>query len=86
MSHPAAQIAAGLMPVAVIGTSGTTTSCAFDPLEQLADVCAKHSLWLHIDAAYGGAYACLEEVCISKTQGMHLHLPTQGMHSHLGEG
>jgi len=50
------------VPVAVIGTSGTTTSCAFDPLEELADVCTARSLWLHVDAAYGGAYACLDEI------------------------
>ena len=54
--------AAGMLPVAVIGTSGTTTSCAFDALPELADACEPHGLWLHVDAAYGGAYACLDEL------------------------
>jgi len=58
----AADVEKGLTPVAVIGTSGTTTSCAFDPLPDLADVCDAHGLWLHVDAAYGGAYACLGEL------------------------
>ena len=30
---------------------------AFDPLRQVADVCEKHDVWLHVDAAHGGAAA-----------------------------
>jgi len=56
-----ADVAAGLTPVACVATTGTTTSCAFDRLPEIADVCQAHGLWLHIDAAYGGAYSCLPE-------------------------
>lgn len=33
---------------------GTTVLGAFDPIPALADVCEKHGLWLHVDAAWGG--------------------------------
>lgn len=52
----------GLVPIAIVGTSGTTSSCAFDPLDELAAVAANYGLWTHVDAAYGGAYACLDEL------------------------
>jgi tyrosine decarboxylase len=41
----------GYVPVAVVATSGTTTSCAFDPLGELAAVCGPRGVWLHVDAA-----------------------------------
>ncbi|MGH9868744.1 MAG: pyridoxal phosphate-dependent decarboxylase family protein [Candidatus Polarisedimenticolia bacterium] len=45
----------GRYPFCVIGIAGTTISGAIDPLHALADVCARHHLWFHIDAAWGGA-------------------------------
>jgi len=44
---------AGIIPVAVVATAGTTLSGAVDDLEALADVCAQRELWLHVDGAYG---------------------------------
>lgn len=44
----------GAAPFMVSATAGTTVLGAFDPIDQLADVCQKYKLWLHVDAAWGG--------------------------------
>ncbi|MFJ5269876.1 pyridoxal phosphate-dependent decarboxylase family protein [Streptomyces sp. NPDC088358] len=49
-------LAAGFRPLAVVATVGTTAVGAADPLGPIADVCARHGVWLHVDAAYGGLY------------------------------
>jgi len=46
-------IAAGVVPVAVVATAGTTLTGAVDPLDAVADICTRHGVWLHIDGAYG---------------------------------
>jgi aromatic-L-amino-acid decarboxylase len=45
---------AGHLPVAVIASAGTVNTGAVDALDPIADVCARHGVWLHVDAAYGG--------------------------------
>ena len=52
--------AAGKRPFCVVATAGTTNTGAVDPLGQLADLCEREGLWLHVDGAYG-ASACVTE-------------------------
>jgi aromatic-L-amino-acid/L-tryptophan decarboxylase len=58
----AADVTAGLRPVAAVATVGTTSSTSIDPVAEVADVCAEHGMWLHVDAAYGGAAAVVPEL------------------------
>ncbi|HUF13473.1 MAG TPA: pyridoxal-dependent decarboxylase [Longimicrobiales bacterium] len=53
---------AGMLPVAVVATVGTTSTTALDPVSAIADLCAREGIWLHVDAAYGGAAALLPEM------------------------
>lgn len=57
----AADRRAGIRPLAVVATIGTTSSTAIDPVEAIADLCQAEGLWLHVDAAYAGVMAMVPE-------------------------
>jgi len=52
---------AGYMPLAVVATVGTTSAAAVDPIPEISAFCKAEKIWLHVDAAYGGAMALLPE-------------------------
>jgi aromatic-L-amino-acid decarboxylase len=55
-------LAHGIKPVCVIATIGTTSTTSIDPVEEIAALCKKYKIWLHVDAAYGGSAAVIPEM------------------------
>jgi aromatic-L-amino-acid decarboxylase len=52
---------AGLVPCFLCATVGTTSSNAIDPVREIAGICRKYNLWLHVDSAMSGTAALCPE-------------------------
>ena len=53
--------AAGVLPVAVVATVGTTGTASIDPVGEIATICRTMGVWLHVDASYAGPAAMVPE-------------------------
>jgi aromatic-L-amino-acid/L-tryptophan decarboxylase len=62
-------VEAGLTPLAVVANAGTVNTGAIDPIDEIAVVCRRHDVWLHVDGAYG-APAVLSERYKSQLSGL----------------
>ncbi|MCC7361404.1 MAG: hypothetical protein IT317_18100 [Anaerolineales bacterium] len=58
----AADRAAGMRPIAVIGSAGTVNTGAIDDLTALADLCRQEGLWFHVDGAIGAVAMLADNV------------------------
>ena len=58
----AADRAAGLVPFFCVATAGTTSSMAFDPVPEIAEVCRAAEVWCHVDAAMAGSAGVCPEL------------------------
>jgi aromatic-L-amino-acid decarboxylase len=54
--------AQGFRPLAVVATAGTTSMTSVDPIADVAVICERESLWLHVDGAYGASALAVPEM------------------------
>ena len=52
---------AGIIPMAVVPTIGTTATTSVDPVRDVIEVCREQNVWVHVDAAYAGVAAMIPE-------------------------
>lgn len=57
----AQDLAAGNKPFCIVATAGTTATTSADPIQDIIAIAKKHGLWVHVDAAYGGPAALVDE-------------------------
>jgi len=57
-----ADVSAGRIPCLVCATVGTTSSTAVDPVRAIGEICQRHGIWLHVDAALAGTASLCPEL------------------------
>ncbi len=55
-------LAQGLTPLCAVATIGTTGSTAIDPIRAIGNICKRHNIWFHVDAAFAGTALILPEM------------------------